>query len=140
MVVRLGSLSLLVLLFSLGLVGCAGAGESTTYGADAVESSLQKHGFDVGVVFDRSKGAAPEGTVLGLLALYSELEDVSALVADASPDGAVGGEISAWVFDTTGHADSFQAGGASRLQRGNVVVLTDTAHEAAASAALDELG
>lgn len=111
-----------------------------TYGAPAVESSLQKHGFDVDVVFDRSKDEQPEGTVLGLIGLHSELEGVDALIADSSSHGAIGSEISTWVFDTTSHADSFRAASGAQLQRQNVVVLTDTANEAAARAALDDLG
>jgi hypothetical protein len=118
----------------------AAPADSKTYGAQAVASSLRKHGFEVDVVFDRSGGDRVEGTVLGLLGLYSELEDIDALIADSSLDGAIGSEISAWVFDTSNHADSFRATSGAQLQRRNVVVITRAANEAAASAALDDLG
>lgn len=97
-------------------------------------------GFQVELIFDRRSGEAPEDTVLGLLNLYSDLEKVEALVADTRSDGAIGSEISAWVFDSSAHAESFQADGRFRLQTQNVVVLTDKEHEAAAGAALDDLG
>ncbi len=65
---------------------------------------------------------------------------MEALVADASPDGAIGSKVSAWVFDSSAHAKSFQEDGRFRLQKHDVVVLTDAEHEAAAAAALDDLG
>jgi hypothetical protein len=124
----------------MGVVGCSGSDESTTYGTQTVESSLESHGFEVGVIFDRTSGRQPNGAALALLSLFDGVEDVDALVADSAPDGAIGREVSAWVFDNGDHADEFQAGSTLRLQNGNVVVLTDVEHRDAAKAALDELG
>jgi hypothetical protein len=140
MTLGLARLPLLGVVCVLALAGCSDSGDARNYRAETVEGSLRTHGFEVEVIFDRSKGDVPEATVLGLLALYSDFDDVEALVADTSPDGAIGGEASAWVFDTAAHADAFQAGRRFRLQRQNVVVFTDEQHKAAASAALRDLG
>jgi hypothetical protein len=91
------------------------------------------------VVFDRSAGDAPDRSIFGLLNLYMPLEDITALVADASSDGAIGRVISAWIFDAQRHANRFQPDAALRLQKGNVVLFVDDAHRRAASAALDDL-
>ena len=91
-------------------------------------------------MFDRSRGQALDATALGLSNLYSDVNGVDALIADSAPNGAIGGEISAWIFDTTGHADSFQADNASSLRQSNVVILVRSSYRAAAKAALDELG
>jgi hypothetical protein len=112
----------------------------TTYEPNGVETSLEKHGFDVDVIFDRTRGDEPSGTVLALLALFDDLEDVDALVADAAADGAIGREVSAWIFDSADHVESFQSGSMIRPQKRNVVTLTDAEHQAAVRAALDDLG
>jgi hypothetical protein len=112
----------------------------TTYEPNGVETSLEKHGLDVDVIFDRTRGDEPSGTALVLLALFDDLEDVDALVADAAGDGAIGREVSAWIFDSADHAESFQSGSMFRLQNENVVTLTDAEHQAAVRAALDDLG
>ena len=98
------------------------------------------HGFDVEVVFDRARGEAPDGKGLALLSLFDGVEDVDALVADAAADGAIGREVSAWIFDSSDHAESFQSGSMFRLQTQNVVALTDAEHQAGVRAALDDLG
>ena len=139
MLARVGVLVVLGGVFVWAVLGCSGSQEAGTYNAVAVERALEKHGFDVNPVFDRSRGESPNGSVLGLLNLFGDLRDVTALVADTSSDGAIGRNVSAWVFDTRSQADSFQADLTWRLEKGNVVVLVDEEHKAAASAALDDL-
>jgi hypothetical protein len=123
----------------LGTAACSESDAPTTYGAQEVESALERHGFEVDVVFDRTRDETPGESVLGLLNLFGEVEGWDALVADSAPDGAIGSTVSAWIFDDMDHADSFAADSALRLQNGNVVVLTDAEHREAASAALDDL-
>jgi hypothetical protein len=131
---------LLALFFCvISMVGCSGSDGSTTYRARDVERALERHGFEVNVVFDRTRGKRPDGSVLGLLNLFGEVEGWDALVADSAPDGAIGPTVSAWIFDGVDHADSFAADSTLRLQNANVVVLTDAEHRNAASAALDDL-
>jgi hypothetical protein len=130
---------LALLLCMIGMVACSGSGGSTTYAAQDVESALERHGFEVEVVFDRTRQETPDGSVLGLLALFGEVEGWDALVADSAPDGAIGPTVSAWIFDGVDHADSFAADSTLRLQNANVVVLNDAEHHNAASAALDDL-
>jgi hypothetical protein len=62
------------------------------------------------------------GPSLGLLDLLGAT-NVTALVADRSSDGAIGNQISAFIFATVDDADSFGAANGSSLRRGNVVVL-----------------
>jgi len=124
----------------MGGVACSGSDELAMYGARAVESSLQKHGFDVNIVFDRTPGKEPNGSAIGLLALFDNAAPVLAVVADSGPNGAIGNEVSAWIFDTAEHAEAFQTASSSRLQNRNVVVLVGPRKREAASAALDDLG
>ena len=123
----------------LALAGCSGSGGATTYGSQQVQTSLAAHGLDVDVMFDRTRGDQPDGTVLGLLGLFDDLKGVNGLVADTAHDGAVGGEVSAWILDSADHANSFQVGSMFRFQNQNVVALTDAEHQTAVRAALDDL-
>jgi hypothetical protein len=123
----------------LTLTGCSSESGGAAYRSGTVAAALKKRGFNVHVMFDRSRGQASDGPTLGLLNL-SDVDGVDALVADAGLNGAIGSEISAWIFDTTDHADSFRADNASSLQRNNVVILVRRRGQAAAKAALDDLG
>lgn len=121
--------------------GCSDSADShATHGADAVYTALRQLGLRVEVVFDRSAGDVPENSVVGLLDLHTPLGHVTALLADSNPDGAVGSAITAWVYESKEEADAMGGDGRLRLQQGNVVLQVSQEHEAAARAALQDLG
>lgn len=103
---RAVTLRVVVAVCALVMVGCSGSDDEATYGSQAVAASLAMHGLDVEVVFDRAMGEPPDGTVLGLLDLFDDVDDVGALVADTADDRAIGREVSAWIFDSADHAES----------------------------------
>lgn len=119
------------------LSACGSPDHSAAYTAAEIEASLEAQGLDVEAALDERPGGS-NGSVFNLLDLY-DLPGLRVVLADPGRDGAHGRKITAWIFDTERHADALR-GGATRLQRSNVVLLTTKEHEKAAASALAALG
>ena len=116
--------------------GCGHSRRSPTYSAVQVRTALESQGFDLRLALDKRPGASLAS--LNLVNLFPDLDGLQTVLADYASSGAVGGVISVWVFDTKDHAAALR-GGIIRLQKGNLVVLTDAGHQRRANAALAHL-
>jgi hypothetical protein len=119
------------------MCGCGHRNDDAAYSATEVKAALERHGFDVEIVFDRTAGDPPQG-ILRLINLFSDPVQVNALVADSTANGAVGTEIGAWLLTNDALARRFRGAGV-RLQQGNLVIGVTPKRAEAARAALADL-